>query len=196
MKILAFVDSHGSLSATRKISKMAEKADVVVCAGDFTLFGDDVDFFVHKMCIAKKPVLIVPGNHEFREDVKKACSLFDNAYYLHNKGFEAGDYVFIGFEGNGFSKKDQEFEEAASGLKKMIKKGKKIILITHAPPFKTKIDLVLDNHCGNESIRKFIESNRIDLVISGHLHENSGKEDKIKNTRVVNPGPMGKMLTI
>src|SRR3989338_4277221 len=31
-------------------------------------------------------------------------------------------------------------------------------------------------------------------VISDHLHENAGKEDKIGKTKVINPGPFGKIL--
>jgi Icc-related predicted phosphoesterase len=32
--------------------------------------------------------------------------------------------------------------------------------------------------------------------VAGHLHENEGKEDHIGQTRVVNPGPFGKVMTI
>ena len=35
-----------------------------------------------------------------------------------------------------------------------------------------------------------------DLVISGHLHETAGKEDKIGKTRLINPGPFGKILDV
>jgi len=53
----------------------------------------------------------------------------------------------------------------------------------------------MGEHAGNKSIRKFIERIKPVLAISGHLHECVG-EDKIKETKVVNPGYKGKILTI
>lgn len=75
-------------------------------------------------------------------------------------------------------------------------KDKKIILVTHAPPYKTRLDKLAGEHCGNKSIRNFIEKSRSDLVICGHLHENFGREDKIKRTRIINPGHFGKVISI
>ena len=54
----------------------------------------------------------------------------------------------------------------------------------------------MGNPCGDKSIKNFIKKIYPDLVISGHLHENAGKEDKIKNTKLINPGPYGKIITI
>ena len=75
-------------------------------------------------------------------------------------------------------------------------KGKKIIFITHAPPYKTKVDLIVGSHCGNKTFRNFILKNKIDLYICGHLHETFNKKDKIKKTEVINPGPYGKIIKI
>ena len=75
-------------------------------------------------------------------------------------------------------------------------KDKKIILLTHAPPYRTKLDKLGRNYAGNKSFRNFIEKYKIDLHICGHLHENFGKEDKIKNTKIINPGPFGKIVEI
>ncbi|MBS3097214.1 hypothetical protein J4209_00295 [Candidatus Woesearchaeota archaeon] len=43
-------------------------------------------------------------------------------------------------------------------------------------------------------IKTFILKVKPDLAISGHLHENAGKEDKIGKTKIVNPGPFGKII--
>ena len=52
-------------------------------------------------------------------------------------------------------------------------------------------------HSGNKSIKKFIMSERPNLVICGHLHENFGVIDKIgKNSMLVNPGAKGKIIEI
>ena len=94
---------------------------------------------------------------------------------------------------------DREFEKTAnSRFRKLIKsnKDKKIALVTHGPPYRTRLDKLMQGHCGNRSIRNFIEKNKIDLLICGHLHENFGKEDKIRKTRYINPGPFGKIVEI
>ena len=54
----------------------------------------------------------------------------------------------------------------------------------------------MDEHCGNKDIRKFIDKIKPDLVISGHLHENAGKEDKIGKSRILNPGPTGMLINL
>ena len=74
--------------------------------------------------------------------------------------------------------------------------GKKVILVTHAPPYQTRLDKIGDSFVGNRSIRNFIESNNPMLAISGHFHENSGKDDRIGKTVVINPGPFGKLIRI
>ena len=74
----------------------------------------------------------------------------------------------------------------------------KIVLVAHQPPHKTKLDF-LDwgpGNVGSKSVRKFIEKHKVSLCITGHLHENFGKEDKIGSTRIINPGPSGKFVEI
>ena len=68
--------------------------------------------------------------------------------------------------------------------------------MTHAPPHNTKLDKIIDGHCGNKSIRSFITKSKPDIAFSGHIHENNGKEDKIGKTRVINPGPYGKIVIV
>src|SRR3990167_6975870 len=89
------------------------------------------------------------------------------------------------------------FEHGIIGIARRLNKlNKKIIIVTHAPPYKTKLDKLVEGHCGNKSIRHFVERNKIDLLICGHLHENFGKEDKIKRTKCINPGPFGKIVRV
>ncbi len=199
MNILAFVDMHGSLTAMKKIEKQAKKADVIICAGDFTIFGQGVDHFLKKFDALNKPFLIVHGNHEDEYELATIAKKYKNIKFLHARGYKEGDYFFLGYGGGGFSSRDKAFEKLSKDFEKEIKElgNPKTILITHAPPYKTKIDRIMDEPCGNKSIKKFVEKVKpLVLVVSGHLHENSGKEDKVGNTRVVNPGPYGKLITV
>jgi len=38
MKILAFVDVHGSAACLKEIEKKSKKVDIILCAGDLTVF--------------------------------------------------------------------------------------------------------------------------------------------------------------
>jgi len=198
MKILSFVDIHGNLSALRKIIERGKKKDieVVVCAGDITIFGSKLKSIIGKLNKVKKPVLIIPGNHEDDEDIKKVCAMFENCVNLHKKGFRKGNYLFLGYGGGGFSLVDKGFEKIAKKFKKMIKKDDKVVLVTHAPPYNTNVDKISKKSCGNKSIRRFIYEAKPDLVICGHLHECSGKQDMIRKTRIINPGYKGKAIVL
>ncbi|MFH1849096.1 MAG: metallophosphoesterase [archaeon] len=196
MKILAFVDTHGNKSAINRIQKKAKSADIVISAGDLSVFGRDLEIIVYTLNRIGKPVLIVPGNHETKSELKAVCSLFPNTVYLHKTSFRKDGCLFLGYGGGGFSLRDREFERHAPEFRKLVKKGEKVILVTHAPPHGTKVDLIMDEHCGNKSFRKFIERVDISLVVCGHLHENADKDDRIGKTVVVNPGPFGRIIEL
>jgi Icc-related predicted phosphoesterase len=73
----------------------------------------------------------------------------------------------------------------------------KTILVTHAPPHKTKLDEMREGyHVGNKSIREFIEKAKPSVAVSGHIHETFEKVDKIGETVIVNPGPGGAIIDI
>ena len=71
MKILAFVDTHGSMKSLKKVMKKAKKADIVVCAGDLSIFEEGLDIIIMELNSLKKPVLLIHlclAHHRF------ACS--------------------------------------------------------------------------------------------------------------------------
>ncbi len=198
MKILAFVDTHGSLKALEKIKKQAKQADIIVCAGDISVFENNLDYLLFQLNKLNKPVLIIPGNHEEDTDLSTLTKQLNNVTDIHKKTFIKDNYLFLGYGGSGFSMVDKEFIKTGKKLENELKKheNKKIILLTHAPPYKTKLDKIGSEACGNKSIKNFILKTKPDLVICGHLHENAGKEDKIKKTKLINPGPFGKIINI
>ena len=191
MKILAFVDLHSSVKALdaviRKVKK--EKPDVIVCAGDLSIFEQGLRYTLFELSKLKIPCLVIHGNHETEDSMKKVCKKFPNLVFLHKRSHILNGTIFLGYGGGGFSTEDKGFAKAAKLFKDKIKGYKKVVLVTHAPPYKTKLDKIIDKHCGSKPIKKFIENNKISLVVCGHLHENAGKEDKVKDTLIINPGP-------
>lgn len=201
MKILAFTDIHGSLLALRRIGQKVktQKPDVLVCSGDISIFEHGVVGLIRKLNKLGKKIIIVHGNHEDEPTFIKLSNIFKNIIFIHRKYFIEDNVLFLGYGGGGFSITDKKFDNIAkTKFKKIIKsnKGKKIILVTHAPPYKTKLDKLVQGHCGSKSIRNFVEKSNIDLLICGHLHENFGKEDKIGKTKIMNPGPFGKIVEV
>lgn len=198
MKLLAFVDTHGSLAAIDKIKQKASKnkVDILVCAGDVSIFEQNLEKILKKLDSLNKPVLIIPGNHESEARLKLLCSKFRNIVYMHKGMLRLKDTVFIGYAGDGFSMTDPGFRKWGDKVRKALKKKDRVVLITHAPPHKTRLDKLMGSYCGNKDIRKFIEMVDIVLAVSGHIHENAGMEDVIKGTKVVNPGPFGKVFEI
>ena len=192
MRILAFTDIHGSLPALKRIEQKvkANKPDLLVCAGDISIFEHGIVKIFRQLNKISKQVIIVHGNHESIGTFIKFSKIFKNIVFIHKRGLAIDNVLFLGYGGGGFSVMDKDFEKKAQ------ERFKKIILVTHAPPYKTMLDKLVGGHCGNKSIRNFIEKSKIDLVICGHLHENFGKEDKIKNTKVINPGPFGKVIKL
>jgi uncharacterized protein len=191
MKILAFSDVHSDVQAMRRLAR--KSADVVVCAGDFTNFGDRTKQMLSLMDRMGKPVFLVHGNHEDPSAVEQACRALKNVHFIHKKAHLHGKYVFIGHGGEGFALESKDFERFARKVR--VEKGKKIIFVTHQPAHNTTLDFIWAHH-GNKSYRRFIIRKKPALAVCGHLHETAGKTDHIRKTRIVNAGKKGMLLTL
>lgn len=200
MKILAFVDVHASLKILNRIKKKIkkEKPDLILCAGDISIFEQGLEYVLYFLNNFKKPILMINGNHESEKLMRKACSFFENIIFIHKKHYGKNNLIVFGYGGGGFALRDSEFRNISKKFKKIIKKNenKKFILLTHGPPYGTEVDKIVGQHAGNKDLTSFVKKNKIDFVICGHLHENFGKKDKIKNTIIMNPGPYGKIIRL
>ena len=87
MKLLAFVDMHGSLKALQKVKIKAKQADIIVCAGDISIFENNLDMLLFELNKLNKIVLIITGNHEDRNDLKQLTKMFDNVIDIDEKSF-------------------------------------------------------------------------------------------------------------
>ena len=191
MKILAFTDIHGNMKFLERLRKKAKKADIIVCAGDFTVFGVKTKQILGKINKLGKKTFLINGNHEDEEEVEKACSRLSNIVFIHKKSYTYGDCTIVGYGGGGFSIRDADFERFT---KKFIGR-KNIILVTHPPPYGTELDMLWE-HRGSKSIRDFIKKANPVLAINGHFHEHFGQESRLKSTILLNPGPYGKIIEI
>ena len=195
MKVLVFSDLHNNKASFEKLIMKAKQVDLIVCAGDISLFSVNLGKIIAKFKETKKPLIIIPGNHESPESLEKIRGEY--IIPLHKRIYRINDLLFVGYGTDGFSHEDRKFEEFIKKVKQYIKKEDKVILITHGPPYGTKLDkLPHVDHVGNKSYRKAITFLNPLFYFCGHLHENFNKKDKIGKTWIINPGPEGKIINI
>lgn len=195
MRLVAFTDPHSSIVHMRSVEKLVKKhsPDAVVCAGDLTVFEQHVEEVIKWFGTLPVPVFLVHGNHEEESIIRKLCSFHENVTFLHKKIIPFKGFTFLGWGSGGFSFTEPAFEQWAKTIP-ALHNG---ILVTHQPAFGTKLDVVERRHVGSKSFKAFLEQrNDIVLNISGHIHECFGKTDAVGKSRLVNPGPSGKVVDV
>ena len=197
MKILAFTDIHANVKLLEKIVKKSARVDLLVCCGDFTFFGDGATLFFSILKKANKPLFLIPGNHEDMLAFNSLTQRFPFVTNLHRRSSLFQNHLFVGYGGGGFSSIDSGLETFVSSfVKKRASQQHPLIFITHAPPFKSKLDYLphLHDHRGCKSTVRAIKELRPILTLCGHFHETFHLHDHIGKTLVINPGPDGEIL--
>ena len=199
MDILAVADIHSRIGYVRRLVEKIEKVDVVAIAGDITNFGS-VDFALHIVSLFRKVcknVVFVPGNCDDPKLTKIDGK--NNSINIHGKYFTVNDIVFLGVGGSNITPFHTPIEYSENELWNIlskllnlsgVKKYRVKILVSHTPPYNTKLDLTfLKTHVGSISIRRAIETLKPKLCICGHIHEAKGV-DTIGETVIIIPGPL------
>ncbi len=199
-KILAAADIHGRSELAKKLAEKAEKekVDLVVLCGDILGF-QETSGILKPFKDKNQKVLIVPGNHESFATADFLAQL----YGVKNIHGYSVKYENIGIFGAGgttdftaFLNKMSE-DELFTTLKKAhdsLKGIEKKIMVTHMHPIGKQTELL--GISGSEAITKAIKLFKPDILLHGHIHETSGFEEKIGNTRVINVGRNGKIIEI
>ena len=81
MKLLAFTDMHLSSTAYKKIKSKTKKQnpDLLICAGDVSIFEEGLDLMLDKLSKIKKNILMIHGNHEADTTLRKLCKKYKYA---------------------------------------------------------------------------------------------------------------------
>lgn len=196
MKIVVFADPHESLTAIKEVEKKSKDADLIICAGDISIFEQELEAFMVRINKIGKPILLIHGNHEGEHITDTLCHGLKNLIFIHKKFHRIDDYVFIGYGGGGFDDYEEDFEHFIEKNKSKIKPDDKVILITHGPAYGTKLDIIGGEHRGCKSYTKYIKILNPVLYVCGHFHETFGAKDKLGKTRLINPGPKGEIINI
>ncbi len=203
MKILAASDVHADQKAMKDLAKKAKKenVDLIILAGDLSIFGTGLDGLLKPLAESNKKVAIIPGNHESEADVFMLKRRYPDVIYdLHNYAFKIGEIGFFGCGLANIGPNELPEEEISRRIQQSfdyIKSSKKKIMVVHTPPYKTKLDVIGKNmNVGSTAVREMIEKLKPDKCICGHIHETFNLEDKLGDTTVINAGPKGKVIEI
>ena len=197
MRLLATTDYHGDIDAFRKTALKALHihADIIVVCGDITHFGSlqQSRELLSSLLTTQLPVMFVPGNCDPPILAEEKTQTIES---IHGKCKLIDSINFVGVGGSSPSPFNTPFELTETEIADILEKSYKTcqtsyetILVSHAPPRNTKLDLAFTGeHVGSQSIREFIEKTNPKLTICGHIHEASGI-DEINQTTAINPGP-------
>ncbi len=201
LKLFVFTDIHASRSGLEKlrINIDKHKPDLLICAGDISIFENGLEYTIKKLGDLGTRCLLIHGNHEDETLTQGLCRREKSLVFIHRQAYYVGDTLFLGFGGGGFSQVDSDFDEFIGSVEDKIGRAADIVLVVHQPIHNTKTDqLYSGSHVGNKSYRKFIQkySKKIRLVVCGHIHDSFGTEDEVGGVKIVNPGPDGKFISI
>ncbi|HBE73812.1 MAG TPA: hypothetical protein DDW31_06995 [candidate division Zixibacteria bacterium] len=196
--IISISDIHGDPEGIVRLSAELSKADLVLVSGDITNFGGrkEAAGIIDRLGKHAKRILAVPGNCD-RPEVGKY--LGEQGVNLDQQAVEIGGLWFSGLGGSLpcpgrtlLEHSEDEFGSALDSGLGEIGKGQPFVLLCHQPPHGTKVDRVMGGlHVGSRRIRQFIEESKPLACFCGHIHESPGV-DRIGETAVCNPGPLGR----
>ena len=197
MNVYCFSDYHNEERYLPEMRKKAGKADIIISAGDHSVFEFDQDKALKEFNKWKKPVYLFHGNHEEESTTKEAVKKYKHITFTHGEELIINNIRLLTWGGGGFSLHDRELEKKITEWKKSKHAHLPTILITHAPPRDTTLDARgPDWHVGSKSVRKAIEQLKPAYAVSGHIHDSEGAEDKIGNTICYNLGPRGRLIEL
>jgi Icc-related predicted phosphoesterase len=173
---------------------MAKNVDLVIGAGDFGALRQGLTKTIGWLRKIDKPTIVVPGNAESFEELKKACKIWPSVRVLHGTGTRIHEIDIFGIGGGipitPFGSWSYDFSEVeATQLLSQSSSGG--ILVSHSPPYGLLDVSSSGLHLGSKAIREFIEKHPPVLVVCGHIHESAGKQTDFGSTKVINAGPDG-----
>ena len=172
---------------------LSVKPDVAVCTGDLTSTGQPGEFertlaILEPLVKSQIPLIYLPGNHDCYVKRPKCVAAMKNAVsYLNGEAYgfdslpqvrQVGDVDFLMLNTSrpsnllcswGFvSNEDDLWIEKVCKSEKVRPR----ILVTHYPMFEDHPVLRMRHRLfGQKNILKFMQENKIDLSLCGHVHK-------------------------
>lgn len=198
-KILAIGDIHGDTGLVKRLANKAikENVDLIILAGDLTMADQSTKNIVGPFIKAKKKVLLIPGNHEAFATADFLSQSYPDTKNIHGYSFIQDNLGIFGAGGAiGFNISEKEIFDALKKGNNFLKDkeiGKKI-MVTHMHQKGSKAEF--SGFQGSSAIRKAVKEFQPDLLITAHIHEAGGIEEKIGKTRIINVSRKEKIFEI
>jgi Icc-related predicted phosphoesterase len=196
VRIAYVVDVHDRFEAVPDALADARPVDVLVVGGDITTFGmpDDAERAIRLWQPLAPRVLAVAGNMDSPEIDERLVEL---GVSLNGRGVVLDGVGLFGVSAaprsplrTPYEVPDEELGRRAEAGLAEIASARTRVFVPHAPPYGTACDrLRSGEHVGSRTLRGFVDRERPDVVLCGHIHESRGVDD-LGPTRVVNPGPV------
>jgi len=189
MRVLVLSDVHGRLENLKKIVRLIHNngVELVLLLGDLTNLGGKRQAEEVLGLLKGFKVRAIAGNFDTRE---VAQALEEKGVSLHGKKEKVGKFTLVGFGGGlvggpgGFLFSEEEIKKS---LEKLLEE-ENTILLTHLPPFGTKINLSSKGlDIGSKAVKEIVEKTQPVLLLCGHAHESFG-EISIGKTVCINIG--------
>jgi len=196
MLLLCLADIHGDAAGLKAILPEVPPVDLVVVAGDITQLGGKAEALIvlEPFLESGTRIMAVAGNMD-RGAAREF--LVERQIDIHGRGIIKDGVGFMGLGGGTRSPFATPWELSDEEAATLLAAGHGdvagagcIVLVSHAPPRDTEIDCIRTGlHAGSAAVRSFLLSNRVDLCISGHIHEAGGRETDLGGCLCVNVGP-------
>ncbi len=201
MELLLFSDLHRDRESARALVETAhsDPVDVAIGAGDFATIREGVEDVLEVLRDLPCPLVLVPGNSETDEELRRACEGWSDAHVLHGNSVTIGGVVFYGVGGavpiTPFGAWSFDLDESvAAGL--LSGCPEQAVLVTHSPPYGVVDVSSHGDHLGSRAIRHAIEQTSPRLSVCGHIHDSWERVELLGETPVVNAGPRGRTWTL
>lgn len=199
MKVLAFSDVHCDLGAAASLVERSSEADLVVGAGDFASMHEGLDKTILALAAIEAPTVLVPGNNETEDALRKAAVDWPTAEVLHGQPAELAEARLYGLgAGIPTTPWDWSFDLSESDAAERLEAVPEglDLLVLHSPPYGHCDTSGQGEHLGSRAIAEAIEAKRPRVAVCGHIHESWGLESRIGGTQVLNLGPEGRLIEL
>jgi uncharacterized protein len=202
MLLLQLSDIHGNAGYLNKIADKIASADIVAVTGDIAATGNPESSVEIIAAIEKhnRNILAVHGNWD---SAYVENFLYEKKCNLHGRGRVVSGIGFFGLGGSSPTPMKTPVEYSEEEIAGLLEEGysevaecETIVLLSHTPPRWTRDKTFLGMRGGSRAVRDFLEKNRVNLCLAGHIHESHGKE-LLGSCVVANPGSFkkGRYLT-
>lgn len=203
LRILGIGDIHGEINILSKmmLGVVSLKPDLIVHIGDI---GSDVlgprnknaEFATKVYSSSVKsvfsiletldiPIYFVPGNHDLENIDYSSPLVFNCDLLAKGKLVKVSNWSIWGIGGSNevvkgglfsYEWTEDRVAELRRGFNNTTALGGKSVVISHAPPFGNKLDKLENEkgHCGSKELKGFFKDVSPQVVLCGHIHENSG----------------------